>query len=179
MNLRIAHVVWSGLAGVVVLAGCSEAGRESNGAESEDETFSWEGAVIEGDEVFWDDTPSAMAEGAEFVARGNFIASCGDRAVGDGSPAETGSVAYACVTFEIDEVMHGDDGPPGPVSVEFLGELPDGPFPTAEAVLFLVEKQGDGESGYYRSINTSGFLSALPTAQSINRSARTRAITRR
>lgn len=149
---------------VVVLLAVSMAPSACTVAENSPETEPaggsiWEGATVEGAEVFTEHSPKEMAAEADFVARGHFTGACNSRTVGKGDLGD--SVTYSCLTFTVEEFLAGEG--PKSVPVEFLAELSEGSVPEPEAVVFLLDK-GGAEAGRYRTVNSYGLFTRTTRA---------------
>jgi hypothetical protein len=148
---------------IVFLSGCG-----SGLATSSDETF-WRGIQISGDEAEGYPTLLEMRKHADLVLIGSFASITLSRAVEADAAGDT--IAYAAVTIHVEQLVSGS-APPGPLIVEFLlptrsaatsmdailsqvTELADY-LPKEDMLLLLHEKQGTGEEGLYRLVNSLG-----------------------
>ena len=109
-------------------------------------------------------TLSDMAESADLVARGRFVAFEDSREVtGD---VRQDVVTYGATTFVLDEVIRGQASGDRLVVEFIINERPDrvaefiatqaANLPEGEIIVFLRAKRGRGESGRYRLVNSVG-----------------------
>ncbi|GAA1178916.1 hypothetical protein GCM10009584_20730 [Ornithinimicrobium humiphilum] len=138
----------------------ADSGADESSTNPQSAVYDWGWAVIEGSEVFIDDSLTGMAAEADVVAVGRFVAQCDDRQMGGGSEGDL--VTYKCLTFEPSEVISGVVTEPLPV--EFLGSPTDGTVPPDEVAVFLLDK-GGSESGRYRVVNSFGLFTSTQRAQ--------------
>jgi hypothetical protein len=114
-------------------------------------------------------TLSDMAESADLVARGRFVAFEDSREVtGD---VRQDVVTYGATTFVLDEVIRGRAGGDRLVVEFIINERPDrvaefiatqaANLPEGEIIVFLRAKRGRGESGLYRLVNSVGLWTTV------------------